>query len=134
MLEWHFWMQRVLLNEPVIKYGDFFTYSTNTWPKTCRGACSLGSHGWCYSHYYQRFIVLSFIQIKQYFPDRTVVACMDGEWRVVGSILTDSLSLSCFNFFFHTNLITFYTFTCFFNFQGGPQPNSQEFSWWDFIS
>ena len=35
-------MQRVLLNEPVIKYEDFFTYSTLTQPKTCRGAYSIG--------------------------------------------------------------------------------------------
>ena len=134
MLEWHFWVQRVLLYEPVIKYRDFFTYYANIWPKTCRGACSLGSCGWCYSHYYQRILFLSFIQFMQCVRDRAVAACRSRVWRVMGSILTGSPNLFCFNFFFHRNLITFYTFTCFFNFQGGPQPNSQEFSWWDFIS
>ena len=35
-------MQRVLSNEPVIKYRDFFTYSTLTQPETSRGAYSIG--------------------------------------------------------------------------------------------
>ena len=41
MLEWHFWMQMVLLNDPVVIYRDIFTYSTLTQPKTCRGLTPL---------------------------------------------------------------------------------------------
>ena len=71
-------------------------------------------------------------------PSRAMIACRSGAWRIVAFdphwLHIPFFALIFQKFFFHKNLGTIYTSTCFFNFQGGLKPLSQEFSRGNFIS
>ena len=92
-------------------------------------------------HWITWMILFSLLVINYYFvfhlPCVLVEPWQHAGLMCEGACVRSSLASSSFftlNFFFHKNLGSFYTFTYFFNFQGGPQPLSQELSRWDFIS
>ena len=132
MLEWQFWMQRVLSNEPVIRYEDSFTYSTLTQPKTCRGANSIGLM--------MMLSLLLALNIGFVFHPILYNVFLIEPWQHAGLVFEGSwvwfllppltfFSFISLKFFFHKKS---WVQIPFFNFQGGPLLCSQKFSQWIF--
>ena len=132
MLDWQFWMQRVLLSEPVIKYENFFTYSALTQPKTCRGLAPSG-------HMDDAILIVS-NRFWFYLSSHVINEFLIEPWQHAGLVSEGSwvrLSVTPCTFFAFISLKFFFNGKSwvqipFFNFQGGPLLCSQKFSRWNF--
>ena len=133
MLEWHFWMHMVLLNERVIRYSDFLHNVPLLSPKHVRGPAPLGYMDdaiLIVSNEFWFCVSFSHLNIFLIEPWQHAGLVIEGSWvRSSVTLITFFFAFISLKFFFHKKS---WVQIPFFNFQGGPLLCSQKFSQWNF--